>query len=316
MPDMNDRLKREEWDFSSLPAGELIPALLWETHRELEKVEEVVVRAQAWLDGRLSEKKPPMAKDKRAGKRPRHNFNISEAETARIRASSAFGHFIPFGEFSFLHKRSTTKKRKDYDRWIASYIRPLLGNYKIPWLCLLRTERQRLCKIFDSGTTANIVKIGTWWDAVGYFKQHKLDGGTPLKFDYTDYTSVLLTINWSHSKKRILAAIGKILNQCESAELTRIKRWDRRGKKDRDLLVILERFAVMRLLHHYTLSEIKRLLPEAWDFYQNRKWYDDRRQALKDFRSIIGYQEPEKFFPINWETKAQRSQKVPQLPAK
>jgi hypothetical protein len=80
--------------------------------------------------------------------------------------------------------------------------------------------------------------------------------------------------------------------------------------------VILERFAVMRLLHRYTLSEIKRLLPEAWNIYQNRKWYDDRRQALKDFRSITGYREPEKFFPISWKTKAQRSQEAPQLPAK
>ena len=247
---MIDRLKREEWDFSSLPAGELIPALIWETHREFEKVEGVVERAQAWLDGRLSEKKPPEDKDKRTGKRPRYDSSISEAHTARIRASAVFGDFIPFGEFSFLQKRSAAQSRNEYNRWLASYIRPLLENYKIPWLCLPITERQRLCRIFASGQTANIVRIGTWQDAVWYFKRHKPDERTPLKFDSFHHTSVLLTINWRYSKKRILAAIGKILNQCESADLSRIKRWDRRGKKDRDLLVILERFAIMRLLHH------------------------------------------------------------------
>lgn len=139
----------------------------------------------------------------------------------------------------------------------------------------------------------------------------------PLKFDFRgrhwDDTTVLFHINWKRGKKRILAAIKEILIQLEPRD---VQQENRRGKKDRDLLVILERFAVMRLLHHYTLSEVRRLLPDAWNIYQNRKWYDDRRQALKDFRSIIGYREPERFFPISWKTKAQRSLNALQLPAK
>lgn len=310
-------LKREEWDFSSLPATELIPALIWETHREFEKVEEVAAGAQAWLDGNLSDKRPPMQRDKRTGKRPRYNSNFSEAEIARLRASAVFGDFIPHGEFVFLSQWSASRRHREYDRWHAKYIRPLIEAYKTPWLCLPVNDRQRLCGIYKDKRNADVVRILSWWDAVSYFRTHKPDPRLPLKFDFRgrhwDDTTVLFHINWKRGKKRILAAIKEILIQLKPRD---VQQENRRGKKDRDLLVILERFAVMRLLHHYTLSEVRRLLPDAWNIYQNRKWYDDRRQALKDFRSIIGYREPERFFPISWKTKAQRSLNALQLPAK
>ena len=156
-----------------------------------------------------------------------------------------------------------------------------------------------------------------WWEAVAYFKRHKIDPGLPLKFDFRgdhwDHTHVLLKIDWRHGRARILKEMEKILKQLEPKD---VKRFDRRGKKDRDVFVILERIAVMRLLHYYTLAEIKRLVPEAWRLYQSRKWYDDRRQALKDFRSVIGFRESEKVFPKSWRTKAQQSREETELPGK
>jgi hypothetical protein len=187
-----------------------------------------------------------------------------------------------------------------------------VDNYDVPWLCLPESERHRLCKIVDTIKDMNVVRIGTWWDAVGTFKKQNADPYQQLKFDYSEYTSVLLTINWQSSKKRILAAIGKILKKLEPPG---IKHWNRRGQKDRDLFVKLERLAMMRLLHHYTLSEIKRLLPEAWNLYSNRKWYDERRQALKDFRSVTHCRVAD-IFPNSWETKAHRAKKAAQIPAK
>jgi hypothetical protein len=306
-------LKKEEWDFSSLQSEELLPALRWETRRECADVEQRIVAGRAWLAGKLSTKKPPMPKDKRTGRRPRYNTNFSEAETACLKAGSIFPEFIPYGESLWLHNQSAKQKRAEHDRWLAGYLRPLVDNYDVPWLHLPESERHRLCKIVDRIKDMNVVRIGTWWDAVGTFKKQKPDAYQPLKFDYSDYTTVLLTINWCSSKKRILAAIGKIVRQIEPPG---IKHWDRRGKKDRDQLVMLERLAVMRLLHHYTLSELKLRLPDAWSLYSHRKWYDERRQALKDFRSVIGYSEPEKFFPKSWETKAQHSRNASKLPAK
>jgi hypothetical protein len=310
---MNTTLKREDWNFSSLPPDELIPALLWEMRREHDDLDQICATAQAWLDGKLSEKKPPMPKDKRTGKRPRYNSNSSEADEARIRATTVFQEFIPFHEFLWLHKKSMKQRRVEYISWLAGHLATLVKHCHTPWLCLPETERQRFCKAYEDSETAQVVTIGTWWDAVAYFKQHKLDSDLPLKFDFTHYTSVLLTINWGYSRKRILTEIAKLLKHFEPVGT---KLWDGRGKKDRDILVVLERLAIMRLLHHHTLAEIRRLVPDAWTLYGNRKWYNDRRQALKDFRSIISHREIEKFFPKSWETKARRSQKALRLPAK
>jgi hypothetical protein len=305
-------LKKEEWDFSSLETAELLPALRWETRRECADVEQHVVAGRAWLAAELSTRRAPMPKDKRTGRSPRYNINFSEADTACLRAGCIFPEFIPYGESTWLHKWSAKQKRAEHDRWFASYLRPLLENHNVPWLCLPESERQRLCKIVDTIKDMNVVRIGTWWDAVGTFKKKNADPYQPLKFDYSEHTSVLLTINWRSSKKRILAAIGNIVKKIEPSN---IKHLDRRGKKNRDLFVKLERLAMMRLLHHYTLSEIKRLLPDAWNIYSNRKWYDERRQALKDFRSVIRRSVGNNF-PINWETKAQHSRNAAKLPAK
>ncbi len=259
---MEHNLKREDWDFSNLPADEWIPAVLWETRREYAKADKIVAEAKLWLAGKVSERKPRMRPEKRGGKRPRYNSNLSDADGVRIRVMAAFDECIPLREYRWLHNSNHRAQQKNYHCWLAGYLRPVLSNWQLPWLCLPANERQRLCKIYEDERIAGVVHIGSWWDAVGYFQQRKLDGGLPLKFDYSHHTSVLLTIDWQHSKKRILAAISKMLNQCQPADMTHIKSWNRHGKKDRDVFVLLERLAIMRLLHHCTLSEVKRLLPE------------------------------------------------------
>jgi hypothetical protein len=306
-------LKKEDWDFSNLPAGELRPALFWESRRECAAFEQAVVTGRAWLAGKLSTKRAPMPPAKRTGKRPPYHISFSEAEAALARTTSQFLEFIPFLEAAFIRKPNA-KQRAEHERWLTSHLRPLLENYHLPWLCLSEAERKRQCEILNRIEDLDAVHLGTWWDAVDTFKKQKPRPYLPLKFDFPAHTSVLLTINWRNSKERILAGIGRILKQIEPPGT---KPRDRRGKKARDLLVMLERLAIMRLLHHYTLAELKRRLPEAWSLYHRRKWYDDRRRALKDFRSVILYPEPGKVFPKSWQTKAQRARnKTPLLPAK
>ncbi len=305
-------LKREDWDFSGLPAGELVPALLWEFRRESGQAERVVLEAQAWLAGKRPDKEPPSAEDRRRSKRRRYTARFSEAEAALLRALSVFGDFIALEEFCSVHKWSMKQRRTAWNRWVANSLRPLLRDYNVPWLCLPDAERRRLGKIFEDNRNADVVRIGSWADGVGYFNLHKPDAGLPMKFGYSRYTGVFLTINWAHSKKRILAAIGNILKECEPAG---VERWDRRGKKNRDVLVMLERLAMMRVLHHFTLAEVKLRLPDAWSLYQHRRWYHERQQALKNFRAVVGSAKAN-IFPMSWETKAQRSPKPALVPSK
>lgn len=312
---METPLNREDWDFSGLSNDELIPALLWETRRERPDVDQIDSTTEMWFAGKLSTKRLPGRTDKRTGKRPWHNTNFSETDAARIRAIIGFDVFIPFGEFVW-RDGSRRERGMEYDRWVASHIRPLLKNRNQPWQCLPKEERRRICDIYERFRNANVVRIGAWCDAVARYGKDKPDRGEPLRFDFVHYTSVLLTINWSHSKKQILTSFARLLNQLQPADISHIKQWNRRGKKDRDVLVMLERLAIMRLLHHYTLSELKVRLPEAWTLYCNRKWYDDRRQGLRDFRELIHHRDAKKFFPKSWVTKGQRAKKPAQLPGK
>ena len=303
-------LKREDWDFSGLPAGELVPALLWEFRRESSGAERVVLEAQAWLAGKA--KQPPTASGSRPGKRQRFDAMFSEAEAASLRALSVFGDFIALEEFRSVNKWSRTQRRTAWNRWVANALRPLVRDYNVPWLCLPDAERRRLGRIFEANRNAEIVRIGRWADGVGYFNLHKPEAGLPMKFGYSRYTCVLLTVNWTHSKKQILAAIGNILKECEPAG---VESWNRRGKKNRDLLVMLERLAMLRVLHHFTLAEVKLRLPGAWGLYQHRRWYHERQQALKNFRAVIGSAKAN-LFPMSWETKAQLSRKAALVPSK
>jgi hypothetical protein len=303
-------LAREDWDFSDLPKCELRAALSWEIRRECPDVEEIVTKAKLWLDGRLSSRKPPLSVAQRKAWRGR-NPKFSEAEKASLQARAVFDDFVPTHEFHFLHKWNSAQRRAEFDRWEMNYLRPLVFNWRLPWLRLSSNERGRLCSILENSRSANVVSVGSWWDAVGTFERRKIDPGLPLKFHYSDYTTILLTINWRLSKKRILCAIGKILSESSPANVVK---WNARGRKNRDMLVMLERIGIMRLLHHYTLSEIRLKLPDAWRLYQGKKWYDERRQALKDFRRKSPYAEPEIFFPASWQTKAKR--KASALPTK
>jgi hypothetical protein len=305
-------LKREDWDFSGLPAGELVPALLWEFRRESSQAERAVLDAQAWLAGKRPDKEPPSAADRRRSKRRRFDAKFSEAEAALLRALSAFGDFIALEQFRSIHKWSGKQRRTAWNRWVANSLRPLLRDHNVPWLCLPDAERRRLGKIFEANRNADVVRIGRWADGVGYFNLHKPDAGLPMKFGYSRYTCVFLTINWAHSQKRILAAIGKILTECEPAG---VESWNRRGKKNRDVLVMLERLAMMRVLHHFTLAEVKLRLPGAWSLYQHRRWYHERHQALENFRAVAGSAKAN-IFPMSWETKAQRSRKAALVPSK
>jgi len=102
-------LKREDWDFSGLPAGELVPALLWEIRRESGDAEGVILDAQAWLAGKA--KQPRTARGSRPGKRRRFDARFSKAEAALLRALSVFDDFIALEECRSVHKWGLKQRR-------------------------------------------------------------------------------------------------------------------------------------------------------------------------------------------------------------
>ncbi len=305
------QLVREDWDFSELPTKELRAALAWEILRECPDVHEIAAKARLWLTGQLSIRKPRLSPAQRRILKGR-NLNFSDAEKAAFQVSVVFSDFISTRDFHLLHKWGLAKRRLEFNRWRAKQLRPVLLNWSQPWLRLPRSQREQGVSILEKSRLENVVHVGSWWDAIGHFKRSRIDPGLPLKFHYSDYTTILLTINWRLSTKRILSAIGRILETCAPPK---VSRWNARGRKNRDMLVALERIGMMRLLHHFTLAEIRLKLPDAWHLYENRKWYEERRHALAAIRARSRYTEPNTFFPLSWQTKAQQ-RKASQLSPK
>ncbi|SRR6266568_2444825 len=309
----NRRLSREEWDFSEVPMQELKTALAWEVVRECSDVPGVVARAESWLDAEVPDQ--PSSKALGGCRRTRNSgMKRDEWDTARAQACAVFGEFLPSGDFlsRVLHKWTAAQYRAEYLCFLAKHLRPLIKNYSIPWLRLPQRERKRL-RVYFEGSRLRLVSIARWSEALWAFNRTKPDPGSPLAFESQDHTNVLLTIRWGPSKTRIMAAIKKIIDECEPQG---IRRWNARGRKHRDVLVALERIGIMRLLHHFTLAEIPNNVPEAWKLYKTRKWYAERQRALRNFREARLYAKPENVFPASWVTKAKRRQTTAKLPTK
>ena len=64
----------------------------------------------------------------------------------------------------------------------------------------------------------------------------------------------------------------------------------RRGhNKRRDWRAALERLAIMRMLHFFTLLEIPIWIPEAWKIYSGKNWYKERKQAAQTLLKLFPF---------------------------
>jgi hypothetical protein len=78
---------------------------------------------------------------------------------------------------------------------------------------------------------------------------------------------------------------------------------------------MLDRLAIMRLLHHATVKEMPKKFPAAWERYGGRKaitekqkdyggkdWYRERKSANSDFHRLFSFH-LEGELPLSWQTK-------------
>jgi hypothetical protein len=81
---------------------------------------------------------------------------------------------------------------------------------------------------------------------------------------------------------------------------------DGRGKKTLSYRVKLERLAILRLLHRFTLDELQSACPEAWHHYSkapNRRWRKEASLVPLHFREFLPFL-PENELPRSWPPKA------------
>jgi hypothetical protein len=84
-----------------------------------------------------------------------------------------------------------------------------------------------------------------------------------------------------------------------------ISRPDQRGRSRISERIKLERLAIMRLLHTFTLAELRTTCPSAWKHYnsRNRRWCKDLEMAFAHFRELFPFV-PQDEFPSSWPQKA------------
>jgi hypothetical protein len=80
---------------------------------------------------------------------------------------------------------------------------------------------------------------------------------------------------------------------------------DQRGRKARDWRVALERLAMLRLLHRFTVRELRTMVPAAWKLYARREWYKERKRAGAKFHALFPFL-PKTDRPLAWQTKGGR----------
>jgi hypothetical protein len=79
-----------------------------------------------------------------------------------------------------------------------------------------------------------------------------------------------------------------------------------RGRKRRDIRVALDRLGMMRLLHRFTLRQMRDYCPEAWKAFEGYDWYKERKRARMTFRRLFPFL-PATENPLSWPTKGGRS---------
>jgi len=114
--------------------------------------------------------------------------------------------------------------------------------------------------------------------------------------------STIVKIEWAHfTDDQIVDAFRKWL---KSDRPKTVGKPDRRGHKRISERVKLEQLGIMRLLHRFTLKELRTACPRAWKHYNtaNRRWHRDAKKARACFHSFFPFLSDEEN-PISWPPK-------------
>jgi hypothetical protein len=117
--------------------------------------------------------------------------------------------------------------------------------------------------------------------------------------------SFIAQVNWQDfTDKEIVAAFRRWIadNRPTAADTKQlVGRRNDKGHKLNDWRVMLDRLAIMRLLHHATLNEMPIRFLLAWKQYSSADWYRERKNANHNFHRLFPFLENE--MPSSWRTK-------------
>ena len=114
--------------------------------------------------------------------------------------------------------------------------------------------------------------------------------------------ATIVEIGWEHhTNDQIVDAFRKWVKANRPKDMPKP---NKQGHKDISHRVDLERLAIMRLLHRFTLTQLRQKCQPAWKRYNtpNRRWQRDAQKARARFHSLFPFL-PATENPLSWPPK-------------
>ncbi len=302
-----------DWKFEAVPDNELVACCYWEYARESAFIRDVKQRC---IDPRLR----TMNGEER--------FQLLGMDVERIQTLEYRAHVFLRG---FFFNEAEDRKPRHPDA------PPITGSFPKSWQSLSKAERSYRSKIdsdreqiplvpfkrgygFMAQTIVNALKnrqTKTQQFREEVLRQHpgvpesKLLEDGKLNFESNNIPSIfwvggmeagLFNIEWETFTNEELR---DGFYQWVKANRPKVMSGpDGRGKKLITWRVSLERLGILRLLHRFTLEELRVQHPEAWKHYStpSRRWQDDAKKARKWFRELLPFLDSGDE-PLSWPPK-------------
>ena len=303
-----DPLKREDWDFDSVPDGELVACCFWEYARESRTIK--TAAEIHWCHVRHIWHRKEYAQNPDRRREDDEEARLIEARTL----AAGFDYDAFFEEFwntefplikiydsvvkyvregAFPWQKLPAEARRDLTKQVTDYwmLRPLapamVGELETIWLSnseWLRQIRQQARSPQDDTEEAAL------WEESEPVVQSNDSAKAPGQ------TIVAFTVDFSRFTDREITQQFRIwLSEHRPADAMPPRRIlpgaRQKGRKLIEYRVALERVGLMRLLHWRSPTELRKELPEAWNkiHSKERDFRREIREASKFFRRLFPF---------------------------
>jgi hypothetical protein len=303
----------QNWDFEDVPDQELIACCMWEYARESRTIK--MVSDHHWCSLRTIYFQKKYIEDPKL--RERHDKEASLIEERLHHEGFEYGEFCDrfFGtDFPLLeiYNALTEYVRDGAEPWqiLHPKLREILVG-KIGKSLVLRPFRQSMLmeleELWESNASELLeIRSKEWPPEDEREEMHLYNESSPVEINLNkdgkpaEYVTAAFTIDFSRfTDTEVTTAFQDWL------KISRPQRWKRprrtlavspkKGRKQLDYRVALERLGLMRLLHWHSPLELRENYPAAWDKY-GQKEPDFRREirhACKFFRQLYPFLPPD-----------------------
>jgi hypothetical protein len=314
----DEMLTRDDWDFSGVPDSELFGCCYWEYARESAFIRDVRQRC-------LESRRTTARRDEQLHVDCQRLESIGYISEVFLRGCSLEPGVIYQGK----------------DDTAANYCHsgapPITGSFPDAWQSLSPGERAYRARLANYGRGIVAVPIerghgheaediakfyrSKWNEILSVFYEVQRQNPGKSESQLCDegklppFEEIPPSLFWESGREVTVLRIAWA-NYTNDEIANYFRRWvkahrpkeipvpSNQGRKRISDRVKLERLAIMRLLHPFTVAELRTVCPDAWKCYDtsNRRWRTDVNKAHAHFRALFPFLAKDEF-PRSWPQK-------------